>query len=496
MSFARLAETETKDLLWNSSKSPSSDDTLDKRVEAARVLFVIHTSTVFVECFRLAKLLVREGIKPVFTFAYADWTIEAFSNECKEAAIEVYRPSYQRKTTPFEIFRHLASIVLDRWPSLFLSFILEFLQLQRSVSKVRTVFKTIKPDLLVLSIDLAGYDSCAYVKVAHEFGRKVILISSIMSNGLDQAEVYYHDRNHHVAGPLRRLVARAFPKWIICHRLRSIFRVPPGRVVAMELLGLAPPKPWLFNSSMADVITMESAAMVEYSAAAGMPREQMALTGSTTDDVMAAVQAESQKRRTALCQSLGFPTDSSLILTAVPPNFLNQPGGRPECDFNGNYESLVDFWLKSCSGFAGYNVVVALHPSVPPSEIHKFERYGARVARLNTAELIPLCDIFVASISSTIRWAIACEKPVVNYDVYRYRYTDFVDLEGVLTCEEQEEFRALLARLTSDPKFAAEIRRRQTAVSRQWGCLDGRSGQRLVELVERCRSVRRPLPVS
>ena len=69
------------------------------------------------------------------------------------------------------------------------------------------------------------------------------------------------------------------------------------------------------------------------------------------------------------------------------------------------------------------------------------------MARLNTAELVPLCDVFVASISSTIRWAIACGKPVVNYDVYRYRYTDFIGVEGVLTCEEQDEFVSVLRRL-------------------------------------------------
>ncbi len=34
--------------------------------------------------------------------------------------------------------------------------------------------------------------------------------------------------------------------------------------------------------------------------------------------------------------------------------------------------------------------------------------------------LVPLCSLYVASVSATIRWAIACGKPVVNYDVYRF----------------------------------------------------------------------------
>ena len=73
-----------------------------------------------------------------------------------------------------------------------------------------------------------------------------------------------------------------------CSR-RQEAMVPAGRVLAMELLRLSPPRPWLFNSSHADVITMESEAMWDYYGAAGMPATQMVVTGSTADDVMAGV---------------------------------------------------------------------------------------------------------------------------------------------------------------------------------------------------------------
>ena len=57
-----------------------------------RVLFIIHTSTVFVECFRLAKLLKAEGIEPVVGFAYDHWSVSAFVKECVDAGVQVYRP--------------------------------------------------------------------------------------------------------------------------------------------------------------------------------------------------------------------------------------------------------------------------------------------------------------------------------------------------------------------------------------------------------------------
>jgi hypothetical protein len=350
-----------------------------------------------------------------------------------------------------------------------------------SLARARAAFAAVKPDLLALGIDLADYDTGAYVHVAGERGCKAMVILSTMSNGLEQAEIYYNDPNYHVRG-LARLVAHVFPKWVKTHRGRRIFRVPAGRVLAMELLGLAPLMPWLVYGSRADVITMDSDAMVEYYRDVGMSREQMVVTGSTSDDVMAAALAQRFERRLALCESLGLASDRPILLTALPPNQLRQIGGRPECDFR-DYDELVDFWLKACGSVAGHSVIVALHPSVPPSEAPQFERYGVRVAKSSTAELVPLCDIYVASVSSTIRWAISCGKPVVNYDVYRYRYTDFIGVEGVLACEEQEEFIAILSRLTSDAAFADQIRLKQAAVAEHWGRLDGCSGQRMVEVV-------------
>ena len=85
----------------------------------------------------------------------------------------------------------------------------------------------------------------------------------------------------------------------------------------------------------------------------------------------------------------------------------------------------------------------------------------------------------------TIRWAIACGKPVVKYDVYRYRFTDFIGIERAITFEEQDEFVSVLRKLATDPVFASEMRQKQEALAPVWGRLDGKSGQPMAQLVWR-----------
>jgi hypothetical protein len=152
----------------------------------------------------------------------------------------------------------------------------------------------------------------------------------------------------------------------------------------------------------------------------------------------------------------------------------------------------VKFWIGAIASVQRYHRVICLHPSVSYDEFRHLEQAGVRIARRPTAELIPLCDLYVASVSSTIRWAIACGVPVVNYDVYRYRYTDFLAVPGVLRCEEQAEYVELLQRFDRDRDFERSMREQQASVAARWGRVDGKAGDRMLALFE--RMAQRPPP--
>jgi len=345
---------------------------------------------------------------------------------------------------------------------------------------------------MVLTIDVPGYDTGLFVKRARKYGAGTAVISGSMSNGLEQAEVYYYDPNFHLRGIIGSAIAWMFPKWKRVHKGSALLRVPPGRILALELFRLAPPVPWAVNSGYADVILAESPAMVEYFVRAGLPRHQLRATGTITDDVMARLLASAAAKR-EFYSRYGLDPSKRMILVAVPPNSLMSKGGRPECDFQ-DYDDLVEFFVASAAACPDVNVVLALHPSQPYKDGLKHERDSVKVAQENTFELVPLCDLYVASVSSTIRWAIACGKPVLNYDVYRYRYDDFTEEPGVLITEEQHEFLCLLKKLTTDTGFYERIRSLQNTRSRLWGTLDGNSGQRLLEALDQisrlCRAPR------
>ena len=473
-----------------------------------RVLVVAHTTTFLTELSLFGDLVRdRTSAEVVFHCAFEHWTANTFADKCAAQGVsclleplseslaryrsdtiqeEPWTPSLSVRPARFiERLSHRMAIAL---PGVGPKFVAESMAFASRAKEIAGLLSTLKASLLVLGGDMPGYDTSLFVKIAHRSSVPVLVVPSTMSNGLEQAEVYYGNPDHQVTGWERGLIATLFPKWVREHKGRRLFRCPPGRVLAMELAGIAPPQPWIFNSGHADVIAMESEAMVDYYAKAGMKNDRMILTGSLSDDAMANRLEQSEALRRDLCGRLGLDPGRLLVLAALPPDFLYVTGGRPQCDFQ-DYRRLAEFWVDSLAALKDCNCLVALHPSVEVDSMRWIEERGVRIAPQRTADTVPLCDIYVASISSTIRWAIACGKPVVNYDVYRYRYTDFLGVPGVITTEEQPEFRAILSRLAGDEAYRAQIAGAQRSVAARWGLLDGRVGDRMLAQVERLSGI-------
>jgi glycosyltransferase involved in cell wall biosynthesis len=235
------------------------------------------------------------------------------------------------------------------------------------------------------------------------------------------------------------------------------------------------------NSGSADALTVESAFMEAYYRREGLPPPRLVVTGAISDDTLAEHLQDAPARRAALCAELGLPADRRLILCALPDDRLSLRASQAEF---ADYPALVQFVVQTLAATPGCNVVVRLHPRAS-YEAHRYiEQWGVRISRRDTAALVPLCDIYVASVSATIRWAIACGKPVVNYDVYRLRLTDYADAPAVIRVEDHAEFAATLHRLAADDAFYAEMRRRQQTDAPRWGQLDGQAGLRILKCLD------------
>lgn len=460
-----------------------------------KALLIVYIDSHFTELARVAQLLKQSGnYEPLLFFMKKYQAIHRDVAICKKESITCIAPM----EATIDLSKKESSVSISSWKHRAQSWIGDLIWKCVIKSKLLTIpfslwnykqkmyiyrrtLEGYKIDILVLAEDNVGYTTAEWIKSAHSLGIPSVIVPFTIANAKEPAEALVHNKDNSLEKWSNKLVALLYPKWVYNHNGHKLLRLPALNALTKEWLGLAPPLPWIINSGESDALAVESEFMLHHCQAKGLPSNKLVLTGALYDDVLAKNLINYSERRKHLCSELGLSDDRMLILCALPPDQIGK--GASQCDFT-NYAELVKFWVQSLQTLKGCNIIIRLHPRLNYDEMKYIEQWGMKISQLDTAVLIPLCDIYVACISATIRWAIACSKPVINYDVYRYGYDDYSGVDGVLTIEEKSEFLSALQRLAGDPEFYNEMVKRQAKFAGQWGHLDGQAGDRLLKLFD------------
>lgn len=343
------------------------------------------------------------------------------------------------------------------------------------------LLRRLDPVAVIIPEETVENDSPVWVKAAKKLKKPSILLPYTISTASEPALSYIDEPKLDGTRLMNRLTTIFFSHWAYEFKGRVIVRAPWYKIWTLELMGLAPKCPWVLNSGHYDSLAAESKRMVRHYLAEGLPEDRMVLTGALYDDELARRLTEKEKEKGALAAKLNLDLDRPVVLWAVPPPTA-QSGHVPGTD---SFRLILEHVLDHLITLDGWNVVVRLHPALDPGEYAFLERGGARLADMDTAALIPLADLYVATISATIRWAIACGVPVINYDIGRTDYPDFDGVEGVVKVQSEAGLKSILAKVATDVDYLEGLKRVQRETADDWSEMDGRSGERIVALLEK-----------
>jgi hypothetical protein len=346
---------------------------------------------------------------------------------------------------------------------------------------VRRFLQAIRPDVIILAEDNVERLSIVLINEGVRQGIPSIIIPFTIPNPLEPAKAYRDRRPNQVRGPLARLLIALYPKWRFRLDGQDLLRVPAFMAFVLELLGQSSPAPWILNRGGAARIALDSEVQLDGYLKLGFPPAQLSVVGDVNGETLHQGLVNKPRLLADLCAKHGFQPDRPLILCGFPPN---QFGSKAD-DFEfQDYDALIEAWIESFRALGDRaNIIVRPHPRADMSRFEAFAAPNVRFTWQPTAELIPLCDLYVASISATIRWAISCGIPVVNYDTYRYRYGDYDKAAGVIQTEALADFRAHLTRFVNDPSYAADLVERQRSAMQCWGTASDKMPERFAGLV-------------
>ena len=424
-----------------------------------RALITVNNACYFQRMLELARRLVRDGDHVVIYLHGFRHLEPKYRAHCADAGLEVVG------TSPPPWFAHLW-----RLPP-----IAEVATTLRLVRMIRELIRRHAIDIVIMPEDSPDYGGPAITAAAHAQHVRVAVIAALGSAPVEElANIYMHAPELASGSATQKIVGRLFPEWRHRQGGKTILRSPVERILVQKLLRMSAERPWVYYSGHADAILVDSDEVREFCLAHGLDAKRVRVTGFVEHDRLAADLANRAAVRARLDKELGLDPHKPLILLAlVQEHYIS---GAPACDFQ-RHADMVEFIVKSAAA-SQFEVVVCLHPSMPYDEFSYIEHWGVRISRWETVTLVPVCDVFIASGSSTINWAVACGKPVINYDVYRYDLRAFADAPAVVTVQEQRDFIAAVQRV-DDPRERVSWTARAEAAAVRWGRLDGRAYERI-----------------
>jgi hypothetical protein len=278
-------------------------------------------------------------------------------------------------------------------------------------------------------------------------------------------------------GALREMMLREYPRWTRKLDGDDVVMYPPDYIVARERLGMGLKLPWVVHGGNATVLAAESQAMLEHYIDEGIEPDKIRLTGTVYCDVL----HEGLLRRQPEASTEAEPR---VVLLSIPPSYHEL---RPGTNEFATYEEMCARLVGAIVDSPRTRLTVSLHPGMTAEQRAIVERLGVNISKEWIMRLIPACDIYVTTFSSTIRWATVCGRPVINYNAYAYSSRDYDDIRDIYKVTSVEDVRRILGELMQENVYR-ETAGRQRDVGRRWGMLDGRNFARTYQVIrDLCR---------
>lgn len=284
-------------------------------------------------------------------------------------------------------------------------------------------------------------------------------------------------RGSWLARYLKRRLAHTYAANVCRKTGRELMFLTVGQVLALRACNALPVTPWAYGGGITDVAAVYGTSLMNKQIKLGVKSEKLVVTGQCSMDQLFKIREKREQLRTNLAKEMQINMDAPIIICAVPP--YHELGLM----LSARHWELTVSMVRDLRQ-TGANLVLSLHPRSQPSEYAEIAaRYGAVIAKYPLIEILPIADLFVASHSSTVRWAILLAIPILLLDDFNVGASGLFDSGGVFLANNRAGLRECTDRLLNDENEKEKMR---LCLSQQGSGLDpfdGKNTQRLVKLL-------------
>jgi hypothetical protein len=452
-------------------------------MEKKYVLFLPFDHIALSEMMPTAKRVLADGkYMPLFYLCWSQFFREEHIDLLDDAGMEIYDrelalPKYTSKKKT--IFTSAKNHIRDN---------IFFRTLWRTLANTKDFWKSIrKAEKLLKEKDIAaiiiitdrviGWETI-FVKVAnrHKIPSLIVPFSLYSPKGDVNNRIIKEDfEKDFIARSYQRVIAKKlFPQMLYSYQNQEIFFSPFYAALPGLLFGILPKNPWTLGGGHAARMAVENNFYRSKLVEQGTYESKMVVTGKpSTDQIYEIIHKGDMD---LICNEMGIPSGKKVLLCAVPQLMEHEL-----VSWERHWWEVI-FLLDTFSRLRDVSVVLSLHPrSYPPEYQAVAERYGAVIAKRRIHELLPLCDVFLATFSTTVMFAVGIGKPTVVVDFYDLNYDVYDQAPGVVVVRRRDLLLPTLERLFYDKRYYTDMTALQKEHATDWVVLDGKCTERVVQ---------------
>ncbi len=352
-------------------------------------------------------------------------------------------------------------------------------EMARRRGQARAVLRREQPEVIVVFEDripnpeMIWLAECARLKIPAMLVRYAL--SSSESDAWTRRDKAGYSLDRGALAWARRLFALTHPRHALDLGMgRQIFYSLWDSLI-LAASGMAGTQPWIVGGGCVAVAALQGPIDFEEAVRLTQAPERFYITGQPSWDVMASAV---KQRNDVQDLHHGASAPPVTLVCALP-----QWGEHLQISWPEHMEKIAE--LCTILGHTGYDVTLSLHPKAQRADYEAIASlHRLHISDVQLSVLLPGADLFLASWSSTLRWAAMLGIASVNLDWANQGYTMFSELESLPVSTRPEDLAPLLMDLGSNIDRRKRLGTQLFKESSTYGSIDGQSAQRILSLVQ------------